>query len=118
MTKFTLELEGGKKGLLENSENLCRKPQRAAANFTGHNGKVLYIKPLVAKRLQEVEEVEEEEERKAQRAIADDESLEPQQSDLATRRLARASSPWRSWRSPCPRRQPAQWLPRPRPSSR
>jgi hypothetical protein len=47
VTEFTLELEGGKKGLLENSENVCKKPQRAAANFTAHNGKVLYLKPLV-----------------------------------------------------------------------
>ena len=42
-----LELKGGKKGLLENSENICKKPQNAIANFTGHNGKVLYLKPLV-----------------------------------------------------------------------
>ena len=47
VTEFTLELEGGKKGLLENSENICKKPQRATANFTGHNGKVLDLKPLV-----------------------------------------------------------------------
>ena len=48
VTKFTLELEGGKKGLLENSENLCAKPQRAIANFTGQNGKAFKAKPLVA----------------------------------------------------------------------
>ena len=47
VTEFTLELEGGKKGLLENSENLCKKPQKAIANFIGHNGKVLDVKPLV-----------------------------------------------------------------------
>jgi hypothetical protein len=47
VTEFTLELEGGKKGLLENSENLCKKPQRAIANFTGQNGRVFKAKPLV-----------------------------------------------------------------------
>ncbi len=48
VSKFTLELEGGKKGLLENSENLCRKAQHATANFTGQNGKVYKTRPLVA----------------------------------------------------------------------
>ena len=47
VSEFTLELEGGKKGLLENSENICRKPQHATAEFTGQNGKVHNIKPLV-----------------------------------------------------------------------
>ncbi len=48
VSKFTLELEGGKKGLLENSENLCKKAQHATADFTGQNGKVYKTKPLVA----------------------------------------------------------------------
>ncbi len=48
VSKFTLELEGGKKGLLENSENLCKHPQHATANFIGQNGKVYNTKPLVA----------------------------------------------------------------------
>ena len=48
VTEFTLELLGGKKGLLQNSENLCKKPRRAIANFSGQNGKVHKIKPLVA----------------------------------------------------------------------
>ena len=47
VSKFTLELLGGKQGLIENSENLCKKPQRATANFTGQNGKVFNTKPLV-----------------------------------------------------------------------
>ena len=47
VSEFTLSLEGGRKGLLENSENLCRRPQHATAEFTGQNGKVLNIKPLV-----------------------------------------------------------------------
>jgi uncharacterized repeat protein (TIGR01451 family) len=48
VTQFTLELEGGKKGLLENSENLCKEPQHATANFTGQNGRTSRSKPLVA----------------------------------------------------------------------
>jgi hypothetical protein len=48
VSEFTLELEGGKKGLLENSENICRKAQHATADFTGQNGKVHNIKPLIS----------------------------------------------------------------------
>ena len=40
--KFMLEMKGGKKGLLVNSENLCAKNARtqAFARFVGQNGKV------------------------------------------------------------------------------
>lgn len=39
VSKFVLEMKGGKKyGLLENSENICRKPQRAATRFIAQNG--------------------------------------------------------------------------------
>jgi hypothetical protein len=48
VSTFTLELQGGKKGLLENSENICAKPQHANAEFTGQNGKIHDIKPLIA----------------------------------------------------------------------
>jgi hypothetical protein len=48
VTKFTLEMQGGKKGLLENSTNLCTKPHRATAEFVGHNGKIENSKPLLA----------------------------------------------------------------------
>jgi hypothetical protein len=48
VSKFVLELKGGKKfGLLENSENICRKPQHAAAKFVAQNGKPLYLKPTI-----------------------------------------------------------------------
>jgi hypothetical protein len=33
-----LDLLGGSKGLLQNSENLCRKPRRAEVRMTGQNG--------------------------------------------------------------------------------
>jgi hypothetical protein len=47
VSKFVLEMQGGKKGLLVNSENICRKPQRAIASFTAQNGKVSETTPLV-----------------------------------------------------------------------
>jgi len=48
VSKFTLEMQGGKKGLLVNSENICRQPQRATAHFTAQNGKSYDSRPLVA----------------------------------------------------------------------
>jgi hypothetical protein len=50
--KFVLEMKGGKKyGLLENSENLCKTAKakrQAIVRFTGQNGKVEALKPVVA----------------------------------------------------------------------
>jgi hypothetical protein len=40
VSKFVLQLHSGKKGLLENSENICEKPRKAGAAFTAQNGKV------------------------------------------------------------------------------
>ncbi|HEY2478019.1 MAG TPA: hypothetical protein VGI17_04750 [Solirubrobacterales bacterium] len=51
VSKFILEMKGGKKGLLVNSENLCSKrgqSRRAIAHFTGQNGKVESFRPKVA----------------------------------------------------------------------
>ncbi len=47
VSKFVLEMQGGKKGLLVNSENICRKAQKASASFTAHNGKTYEAKPLI-----------------------------------------------------------------------
>jgi hypothetical protein len=47
VSKFTLTMKGGKKGLLNNSANLCRQPNRATANFTGQNGKAHDFRPLL-----------------------------------------------------------------------
>ena len=47
VTKFTLEMQGGKKGLLVNSTNLCRSPNRARADFRGHNGKKYVFNPVL-----------------------------------------------------------------------
>jgi hypothetical protein len=47
VSKFVLEMQGGKKGLLVNSTNICRGKHRAKLAFTGHNGKVLRTNPAV-----------------------------------------------------------------------
>ncbi|HST70756.1 MAG TPA: hypothetical protein VLI94_14005 [Solirubrobacterales bacterium] len=39
VSKFVLNMKGGKKSLLVNSQNTCAKPQRAAVNIKGQNGK-------------------------------------------------------------------------------
>lgn len=44
---FTLTMRGGKKGLLENSTNLCAKKNRASAEFSAQNGKRLSFRPLL-----------------------------------------------------------------------
>ncbi len=45
VSQFTLEMQGGEKGLLENSENICTGHPRAIADFTGQNGKLSDTKP-------------------------------------------------------------------------
>ncbi|HET7590830.1 MAG TPA: hypothetical protein VFK14_11700 [Solirubrobacterales bacterium] len=50
VSRFVLEMSGGKKGLLVNSENLCSrraKKRRAIARFVGQNGVVRSFKPRV-----------------------------------------------------------------------
>ena len=48
-SKILFELKGGKKyGLLENSENLCKKKQRASARFVAQNGLVSQLHPKIA----------------------------------------------------------------------
>ncbi len=47
VSKFVLEMQGGKKGLLVNSENICRKAQKANASFTAHNGKTYSATPAI-----------------------------------------------------------------------
>ncbi len=48
VAKFVLEMKGGKKGLLVNSENICKKPQRVIADFRAQNGKSFEATPLIA----------------------------------------------------------------------
>jgi hypothetical protein len=39
VSRFVLELQGGKKGLLQNSTNLCRSTNKATVKMSGQNGK-------------------------------------------------------------------------------
>ena len=45
VTSFVLEMQGGKKGLLVNSTDLCAKAQRATARFSAQNGRELTLHP-------------------------------------------------------------------------
>ncbi len=50
VSEFTLTMQGGKKGLLVNSTNLCKGTHKAKVAFDGHNGKVSDSRiPLKAK---------------------------------------------------------------------
>lgn len=49
VSRFVLEMKGGKKyGLLENSENICSKAQKAGAAFSAQNGKKLQFSVKIA----------------------------------------------------------------------
>jgi hypothetical protein len=50
VSKFVLKMQGGKKGLLENSTNICKSPQTATATFTAHNAKSQETNPTMAVR--------------------------------------------------------------------
>jgi hypothetical protein len=50
VNRFTLNLEGGRKGLLENSKPLCEKAQVARVELAGQNGKVLTRKTTMRTR--------------------------------------------------------------------
>ena len=47
VSKFVLELQGGKKGLLENSNNLCAREYEATALFDGQNAKTSDQSPVL-----------------------------------------------------------------------
>jgi hypothetical protein len=47
LSRFELKLYGGKKGLLENSQNLCKAGDKATYDLTGQNGKAYDTEPLV-----------------------------------------------------------------------
>ncbi|HXS34728.1 MAG TPA: hypothetical protein VN758_13235 [Solirubrobacterales bacterium] len=42
---FTLTMQGGKKGLLVNSTNICTGKHKVIADFTAHNGKIANLRP-------------------------------------------------------------------------
>jgi hypothetical protein len=45
LTKVVLEMQGGKKGLLVNSRDVCKHASRATAKLTAHNGKAHNFRP-------------------------------------------------------------------------
>jgi hypothetical protein len=47
VSRFVLEMQGGKKGLLTNSTNLCSRKNRAISEFTGQNGKTYDTNPVL-----------------------------------------------------------------------
>ncbi len=47
VSKFTLEMKGGKKSLTVNSRNLCKGKQRATVLFSAQNGIVRNFRPIV-----------------------------------------------------------------------
>jgi len=48
--KFVLTMKGGKKGLIVNSRNLCAARSRAKVTFSGQNGKVSKLRPVLKAR--------------------------------------------------------------------
>jgi hypothetical protein len=47
VSKFTLSLDGGNKGLLENGTNLCAQTSRASVDIAGQNGKAANQNPVL-----------------------------------------------------------------------
>ena len=45
VSKFVLEMKGGKKGLLENNQPICAHPEKATALFSAHNGAAVELNP-------------------------------------------------------------------------
>ncbi|HEV7481651.1 MAG TPA: hypothetical protein VGO13_00975 [Solirubrobacterales bacterium] len=48
VSKFVLEMQGGKKGLLVNSTDICRTKHKAISHFVGQNGKVWDTNPVLS----------------------------------------------------------------------
>jgi hypothetical protein len=47
LTKVVVRMQGGKKGLIVNSRNLCSRFSRANVQFSGHNGKQATANPVI-----------------------------------------------------------------------
>ncbi len=47
VSKFVLEMQGGKKGLLINSTYICKHTNKAISHFVGQNGKVYDTNPVL-----------------------------------------------------------------------
>ena len=50
VSRFVLRMQGGKKGLLVNSRDICRRTYRAKVDLTAHNGKAHTIRPKLVAR--------------------------------------------------------------------
>jgi len=50
VSRFELKLKGGKRGLIENSRNLCRARPRASVQMNGQNGRIADSEPRVQTR--------------------------------------------------------------------
>jgi hypothetical protein len=47
VSKFVLRMQGGKKGLLVNSRNICKSVNKVTANFTAQNGRTASLQPVL-----------------------------------------------------------------------
>jgi DNA mismatch repair protein MutH len=47
VSKFVLQMQGGRRGLVVNSVDLCKREQRATLKMRGQNGKEFEARPLV-----------------------------------------------------------------------
>ena len=47
VSEFTLQMQGGAKGLIVNSTNLCLGANRVKAKFGGQNGKATTLRPAL-----------------------------------------------------------------------
>jgi len=47
VSKVVVDMQGGKKGLFVNSENLCKRKRRAKVKLVGQNGKRRHLRPVV-----------------------------------------------------------------------
>jgi hypothetical protein len=48
ITKFSLQMRGGRKSLLRNSVNICRGKRKATAKMRAHNGRILSTRPRLS----------------------------------------------------------------------
>jgi hypothetical protein len=46
-TKLVLQMQGGKKGLLVNSRNICKQANKATVKYGSHNGKAYEARPVL-----------------------------------------------------------------------
>jgi hypothetical protein len=47
VSSFVLRMQGGNKGLLVNSRDICKSTNRVSANFTAQNGRVAALRPVL-----------------------------------------------------------------------